>query len=94
MTSVGLRAHLPFTGSDNVFPETPKSFATPVMVISPGWEAARGLGDLFRRYNEERPHSALGGRAPSEVYHGAVVAPQPPLRTEEGAHLKHASQLS
>ncbi len=36
-------------------------------------EAIRGLRDFFRRYNEERPHSALGYRTPSEVYHEAAV---------------------
>ena len=34
-------------------------------------EAIRGLGDFFRRYNEERPHSALGDQTPYEVYYGA-----------------------
>jgi len=53
-------------------------------------EAIRGLRDFFRRYNEERPHSALGDRTPHEVYHG-VTAPQPTLQTEEGFHLKRAS---
>ena len=55
------------------------------------WEAIRGLKDFFRRYNEERPHSALGGGTPYEVYHGAVSAPQPTSQREEGVHLKHAS---
>jgi len=55
------------------------------------WEAMRSLGDFFRRYNKERPHSALGARTPYEVYHGAVLAPEPPLQTEEDVHLKHAS---
>jgi putative transposase len=53
-------------------------------------EAIRGLADFFRRYNEERPHSALGDKTPYEVYHG-VTAPQPLLQTEEGIHLKRAS---
>lgn len=53
-------------------------------------EAIRSLRDFFRRYNEERPHSALGGRTPYEAYHGAVVAPEP-LQAEEGVHLKRAS---
>lgn len=53
-------------------------------------EVTRGLSDFFRRYNEERPHSALGDRTPYEVYHG-VTAPQPTLQTEEGIHLKRAS---
>ena len=54
-------------------------------------QAIRGLKDFFRRYNEERPHSALGYMTPSEVYHGAAVAPKPTLQAEEGVHLKHAS---
>jgi len=54
-------------------------------------QAIRGLKDFFRRYNEERPHSALGYRTPSEVYHGVALAPEPTLQTEEGIHLKHAS---
>jgi putative transposase len=54
-------------------------------------EAIRGLREFFRRYNEERPHSALGDSTPYEVYHGAAVAPEPPLQTEEGVHLKRAS---
>ncbi len=54
-------------------------------------QAIRGLRDFFRRYNEERPHSALGYRTPSEVYRGAALAPEPTLQTEEGIHLKHAS---
>ena len=53
-------------------------------------EAIRSLRDFFRRYNEERPHSSLGDRTPYEVYHGAVVAPEP-LQTEEGVHLTRAS---
>lgn len=53
-------------------------------------EAIRGLGDFFRRYNEERPHSALGDQTPYEVYYG-VATPQPSPQTEEGVHLKRAS---
>jgi len=54
-------------------------------------EAIRGLRDFFRRYNEERPHSALGDRTPYEVYYGVVAALLPTLQTEEGVHLKCAS---
>jgi putative transposase len=32
------------------------------------WEAEEGLGDYFRFYDEERPHSRLGKRTPAEVY--------------------------
>lgn len=53
-------------------------------------EAIRGLADFFRRYNEERPHSALGDKTPYEVYYG-VTTPQPSLQTEEEFHLKRAS---
>ena len=53
-------------------------------------EAIRGLSDFFRRYNEERPHSALGDRTPYEVYYG-LAAPQRALQTEEDFHLKRAS---
>jgi putative transposase len=55
------------------------------------WEAIRSLRDFFRRYNEERLHSALGNRTPYEVYHGAATAPQPTPLMGEGVHLKHAS---
>ena len=33
----GVRAHLPFTSSDNAFLETPKSFAASVIVIPKGF---------------------------------------------------------
>jgi putative transposase len=54
-------------------------------------EAIRSLRNFFRRYNEERPHSALGDRTPYEVYYGVVTALLPTLQTEEGVHLKRAS---
>jgi putative transposase len=53
-------------------------------------EAIRGLENFFQRYNEERPHSALGDRTPYEAYYG-VTAPQRTLQTEEEFHLKRAS---
>jgi putative transposase len=53
-------------------------------------EAIKGLEDFFRRYNEERPHSAHNDRTPYEVYYGVTV-PQPTLQAEEGIHLKRAS---
>ena len=31
-------------------------------------DAGRGLGRWFDRYNQERPHQALGYATPSEVY--------------------------
>lgn len=53
-------------------------------------EAIRGLSDFFRRYNEERPHSALGDKTPYEVYYG-LTSPQPSRQTEESIHLKLVS---
>jgi transposase InsO family protein len=67
------------TGADNL-----KDYATV-------WQAIRGLRDFFTRYNEDRPHSALGERTPYEVYHEAAETPKSTPRTEEGIHLKHAS---
>jgi putative transposase len=55
------------------------------------WEAIRNLGNFFRRYNEERLHSALGNRTPCEVYYGAAKTPQPTPLMGEVIHLKHAS---
>jgi len=53
-------------------------------------EAIQGLSDFFKRYNEERPHSALGDKTPYEVYYGLPTL-QPSLQTEEDIHLKIAS---
>jgi putative transposase len=36
-----------------------------------GLSAGRGLGRWFGRYNEERPHQALGNATPAEWYHSA-----------------------
>ena len=58
------------------------------------WEAIKNLGGFFRRYNEERIHTAIGDRTPYEVYHGAAKTPKPTPKTEEGVHLKDASLLS
>jgi putative transposase len=55
------------------------------------WQAIRGLRDFFTRYNEDRPHSALGKKTPYEVYHGAAETPKPTPKTEEGIHLKYAT---
>jgi putative transposase len=55
------------------------------------WEAVRNLGNFFRRYNEERIHTAIGGRTPYEVYYGVVETPKPTPQMEEGIHLKNAS---
>lgn len=53
-------------------------------------EAIQGLSDFFKRYNEERPHSALGDKTPYEVYYGLPTL-QPSRQTEEDIHLKIAS---
>jgi putative transposase len=53
-------------------------------------EAIQGLSDFFKRYNEERPHSALADKTPYEVYYGLPTL-QPSLKTEEDIHLKLAS---
>jgi putative transposase len=35
-----------------------------------GSEARRGIGRWVDHYDQERPHSSLGGRTPDEAYHG------------------------
>ena len=39
-----------------------------------GSEAQEGIGFWMRYYNEDRPHSSLGGRTPDEAYHEALAA--------------------
>lgn len=53
------------------------------------WEAVKSLDNFFRRYNEERIHTALGNQTPYEAYYGTVKTLTP--QTEEGVHLKNAS---
>jgi putative transposase len=53
-----------------------------------GLAAGRGLGRWFDRYNQERPHQALGYATPAEVYldpgaHGAQPATLEAMRTEK-----------
>jgi len=36
-------------------------------------EVEQGLGDYFRFYNHERPHSSLDGRTPAQV-HGSSLS--------------------
>ena len=38
--------------------------------IADGLQARRLIGEWFRFYNTERPHSALGGSTPAEAYRG------------------------
>jgi putative transposase len=54
-------------------------------------EAIKNLRTFFRRYNEERIHTAIGDRTPYEVYYGAAKTPKPTPQREEGVHLKNAS---
>ena len=42
--------------------------------IEYGAKAERTISNWIRFYNESRPHSALGGRTPGEVYRGMAVA--------------------
>lgn len=37
-----------------------------------GWELERGIGAYIMRYNTKRPHQALEGATPEEVYRGIV----------------------
>jgi len=39
-----------------------------------GSHAREEIGTWIRYYNEDRPHSALGDRTPSEAYHGRLAA--------------------
>ncbi len=64
-----------------------------------GVDAGRGLGRWFDRYNQERPHQALGYATPSEVYfapdaYGAQPATweamQPPDRTGNPGNVPRA----
>jgi putative transposase len=38
-----------------------------------GRDARAGIGDYFLFYNTERPHQALGYRAPAEVFTSTLV---------------------
>lgn len=42
--------------------------------LATGSEARQEIGTWFTYYNDERPHSALGGRTPAEAYEGRVAA--------------------
>ena len=42
--------------------------------LQTGSEAREAIGRYFGYYNEERPHSSLGDRTPSEVYHLSLAA--------------------
>jgi putative transposase len=63
---------------DNVFIEclwrSQKYECVSLRDLETGSEARREIGAWFTYYNEDRPHSALGGRTPAEAYHGRVAA--------------------
>ena len=41
-----------------------------------GLEARGIIGGLIAFYNDERPHTALGGRTPAEAHRGLIGIPQ------------------
>ena len=63
---------------DNVFIErlwrSLKYEAIYLHEMTNGFEAERTISNWIRFDNESRPHSALGGRTPGEVYRGMAVA--------------------
>jgi transposase InsO family protein len=52
---------------------------------SDGWEAEISLARFLWRYCHVRPHSALGGRTPHEVYNETEPCPTRPGLTMSGA---------
>ena len=63
---------------DNVFIErlwrSLKYEAIRLHELTNGFEAERAVSNGVRFYNESRPHSALCGRTPGEVYRRMAVA--------------------
>ena len=63
---------------DNVFIErlwrSLKYEAVYLHELSDGRAARRVIGQWMAFYNEQRPHSALGGRTPAQCYDGAPAA--------------------
>jgi putative transposase len=88
--------------SDNLFIErlwrTVKYEEVYLKAYQDGTGARRSLDSYFRFYNSERPHQALGYRAPAEVHelmepiNGGMV--QSPTSTRAGFHLILAPNLS
>ena len=59
---------------DNIFIErlwrTLKYECIYLNAFETGSEAREGIGRWVDHYDQERPHSSLGGRTPDEAYHG------------------------
>lgn len=53
---------------DNIFIERLKYEAVYLHELTDGFAAERVIGEWVDFYNNERPHSALAGRTPAEVY--------------------------
>jgi len=61
--------------TDNIFIErlwrTLKYECIYLHAFETGSEARQGIGRWVDLYNQDRPHSSLGGRTPDEAYHGS-----------------------
>jgi putative transposase len=79
LEQAGIRVSMDGKGrySDNIFVErlwrTVKYEEVYLKAYTNGREAKAGIGDYFRFYNTQRPHQALGYRAPAEVFNGDSV---------------------
>lgn len=78
LTAAGIRVSMDGRGRwmDNVFIErlwrSMKYECVYLHAFETGSEARAGIGRWIDYYNDERPHSALGGRTPAEVYEGTL----------------------
>ena len=78
LTAAGIRVSMDGRGRwmDNVFIErlwrSMKYECVHLHAFETGSEARAGIGRWIDYYNTERPHSALGGRTPTEAYEGAL----------------------
>ncbi len=74
LSDAGIRISMDGRGRcmDNIFIErlwrSLKYEAVYLHELTDGFKAERVIGDWIGFYNTERPHSALGGRTPAEVY--------------------------
>ena len=92
LTAAGIEVSMDGRGRwmDNVFIErlwrSVKYECVYLHAYETGSELRAGLGAWVQLYNERRPHSALAGRTPDEVYKGAALSAGPwPLRPLAGA---------